>query len=104
MRSFYRFFGLRIQQLLFGIGAFVRFSLVFGLKLLRHTGVITAKLLRYAPHIGRGTTLFYSVCAARDPRLCAAVVFQSENQVVVNSGYRAADIFACVDACSRVNR
>ena len=44
------------------------------------------------------------VCAARDPRLCAAVVFQSENQVVVNSGYRAADIFACVDACSRVNR
>jgi len=31
------------------------------------------------------------VCAARDPRLCAAVAFQSENQVVVNAGYRAAD-------------
>ena len=46
----------------------------------------------------------HDVSADQNPRLFAAVVFQSENQVVVNSGYRAADIFACVDACSRVNR
>ena len=31
------------------------------------------------------------VSADRNPRLCAAVRFQSENQVVVNTAYRAAD-------------
>ena len=52
VRSFYRLFGLGIQQLLVGIGAFVRLSLVFGRHLLGHTGGLTGKLRRAEPERG----------------------------------------------------
>jgi hypothetical protein len=39
----------------------------------------------------RVSSVALDVSADRNPRLCAAVRFQSENQVVVNTAYRAAD-------------